>query len=169
MQMFVCIKNNCWQILIARRKKMEENKEINKNELLLTSIYQNVQTALQSLDNIMPSVKCDALASEISRQEGEYNIISEECEVIAKADGINIKDNNVFEKIRLWSSIKMSTLTDKSTTHIAEMLLLGTFMGTLQCIKDQSDHAGADEEIMNLLNKLMKLEENNIETLKTYL
>ena len=63
----------------------------------------------------------------------------------------------------------MSTLTDKSTTHIAEMLLLGTFMGTLQCIKDQSDHAGADEEIMNLLNKLMKLEENNVETLKTYL
>ena len=49
------------------------------------------------------------------------------------------------------------------------MLLIGTFMGVIQCIKDQSDHAGADEEIMNLLTKLMKLEENNIETLKTYL
>ncbi len=139
------------------------------NELLLTSIYQNVQTALQSLDNIMSSVKCDALASEISRQEAEYNIISEECEIIAKAEGINIKDNNMFEKIRLWSSIKMSTLTDKSTTHIAEMLLLGTFMGTLTCIKDQAEHSQADEEILNLSKKLLNLQEENIEKFKTYL
>lgn len=147
----------------------EEAKEKSADEMLLTSIYQNVQTALQSLDNIMPSVKCDALASEISRQESEYNIISEECEIIAKSDGINIKDNNMFEKARLWSSIKMSTIADKSTTHIAEMLLLGTFMGTLTCIKDQSDHGSADEEILNLLSKLLKLEESNIETLKTFL
>ncbi len=150
---------------------MEEKKqnEQGKNELLLTSIYQNTQTALQSLDNIMPSVKCDALAGELSRQEAEYNIISEECEVIAKSEGINIKDNNMFEKARLWTSVKMSTMTDKSTTHVAEMLLLGTFMGTLTCIKDQAEHVGADEEILNLSKKLLELEQRNIESLKTYL
>ena len=42
-------------------------------------------------------------------------------------------------------------------------------MGVLTCIKDQGDHAAADEEILNLLAKLQKLEENNIESLKTYL
>lgn len=148
---------------------INECKEKSNNELLLTSIYQNVQTALQSLDNIMPSVKCDALASEISKQEDEYNVLSKECEMIAKSDNINIKDNNMFEKIRLWGSIKISTIADKSTAHIAEMLLIGTFMGVVTCIKDQSDHAGADEEIMNLLSKLKTLEEKNIESLKTYL
>ena len=51
-----------------------EKNDKNINQLLLTSIYQNTQTALQSLDNIMPSVKCDALASELANQEGEYNI-----------------------------------------------------------------------------------------------
>lgn len=140
-----------------------------KNELLLTSIYQNAQTALQSLDNIMPSIKSDALASELAREESEYNIVSEECEILAKSEGFNIKDNNIFEKIRLWSFIKMSTLTDKSTTHLTEMLLLGTFMGTLTCIKDETDHSGADEELMNLLKKLRAIEENNIESLKAFL
>lgn len=101
-----------------------ENKDKAQNQLLLTSIYQNVQTALQSLDNIMKTVKCDALAAEISKQEGEYNIISEECEMIAKSEDIDIKDNNMFEKIRLWGSIKMSTISDKSTSHIAQMLLI---------------------------------------------
>ena len=147
----------------------DEIKDNSQNQKLLTSIYQNVQTALQSLDNILPSVKSDALVSEIASEEGEYNIISQECEMIAKSEGIDIKDNNMFEKIRLWGSIKISTISDKSTSHIAQMLLLGTFMGVLQCIKDQSDYAGADEEILNLLSKLIKLEEKNIESLKTYL
>lgn len=146
-----------------------ENNEINQNELLLTSIYQNLQTALQSIDNIMPSIKSDALMKELSNEENDYNVLNQECEMLAKSEDINIKDNNMFEKIRLWSSIKMSTLTDKSTSHVAEMLLLGTFMGTLQCIKDLSDHALANEEILNLCRKLQELEEKNIQNLKNYL
>jgi uncharacterized protein YacL (UPF0231 family) len=154
---------------VNTRDKNELELKKDKNTKLLTSIYQNVQTALQSIDNIMPSIKSDALASELSRQESEYNIILKECEIMARSEGIDIKDNNLFEKIRLWSSIKFSTLTDKSTSHIAEMLLLGTFMGTLVCAKDDSDHVGADEEIRNLLRKLQTIEEMNIERLKTFL
>lgn len=156
------------QIIKSRGEKME-NLNQTKNELLLTSIYQNTQTALQSIDNILPSIKCDALATELSRQESEYNVISEECEMLAKSEGFNIKDNNFFEKIRLWSAIKMSTMTDKSTTHVTEMLLLGTFMGVITCIKDEAEHAGADEEITSLLNKLKSNEEKNIESLKAFL
>lgn len=148
---------------------MEELKEKSPNEMLLTSIYQNCQTALQSIDNIMPSIKCETLIKELLNEESEYNILSQECEMIAKSENINIKDNNMFEKIKLWSTIKMSTLTDKSTTHVSEMLLLGTFMGTIQCLKDLADHASADEEILNLCKKLLELEEKNIESLKTYL
>ena len=126
---------------------MEEFENKSHNELLLTAIYQNCQTALQSIDNIMPAIKSDALTRELTNEESEYNIIAQECEMLARSENINIKDNNMFEKIRLWSSIKMATLTDKSTTHTAEMLLLGTFMGMIQCVKDLNDHPSANEEI----------------------
>lgn len=148
---------------------MKNNLGKNKNQLLLTSIYQNTQTALQSIDNMLPNIKDDALISEISKQESAYNVISKECEMIAKSEKINIKDNNLFEKIRLWSSIKMSTMGDKSTSHIAEMFLLGTFMGVITCIKDESEHASASENILNLLQKLKEMQEANIESLKVFL
>lgn len=139
------------------------------NQKLLTSIYQNTQTALQSLDNILPSVKSVSLVNEIANQQNEYNIISEECEMIAKSEKINLKDNNIFEKMRLWSAIKMSTLTDKSTSHIAEMILIGTFMGVITCIRDEAEYLNADKEIIDLLKKLRNLEERNIERLKFFL
>lgn len=148
---------------------MKNNLKENKDERLLTSIYQNTQTALQSIDNMLPNIKEAALISEISKQESEYNVISKECEMIAKSEKINIKDNNFFEKARLWSSIKMSTMTDKSTSHIAEMFLLGTFMGVITCIKDELEHAGANENILNLLQRLRETQEANIESLKNYL
>lgn len=153
--------------------KPEENskeKEIQKNnELLLTAIYQNVQTAMQSIDNILPSIESDALANELSKQESEYNVISKECEMIAKSEGIDIKENTIFEKMRLWSSIKISTLADKSTSHITEMLLIGTFMGVINCIKSENDYSYADKNLIELSNNLKKLEEENIESLKIFL
>ena len=75
---------------------MEELKEKSQNELMLTAIYQNCQTALQSIDNIMSSVKSDALKKELTDEESEYNIISKESEMLAKSENINIKDNNLF-------------------------------------------------------------------------
>lgn len=153
--------------------KPEENskeKEIQKNnELLLTAIYQNVQTAMQSIDNILPSIESDALANELSKQESKYNVISKECEMIAKSEGIDIKENTIFEKVRLWSSIKISTLADKSTSHITEMLLIGTFMGVINCIKSENDYSYADKNLIELSNNLKKLEEDNIESLKIFL
>ena len=148
---------------------MEELKEKSQNELMLTAIYQNCQTALQSIDNIMSSVKSDALKKELTDEESEYNIISKESEMLAKSENINIKDNNLFEKIRLWSSIKMSTFTDKSTSHVSEMLLLGTFMGVVDCIKNLNEYPTAHEEIIALYKKLQELEQKNIEKLKNYL
>lgn len=143
--------------------------EENQNQLLLTSLYQNCTTALQSIDNIMPAVKSDALAKELSDEEMEYNVLAQECEMLAKSEDINIKDNNMFEKIKLWGSIKMSTIADKTTTHIAEMMLLGSFMGIIQCIKDLNDHPNADEEIINLCKKIQDAQQKNIEKLKNFL
>lgn len=151
-------------------KENDKNNKIKKdNELLLTAVYQNAQTAMQSINNILPSIESDVLANELSKQEDQYNIISEECEMIAKSEGINLKENTVFEKIRLWSNIKLSVLTDKSISHITEILLVGTFMGVISCIKSENDYSFSEKSFIELSQKLRKFEEDNIESLKTFL
>ena len=58
---------------------------------------------------------------------------------------------------------------DKSNRKIAELLLLGTFMGIITCIKDENDHKGVSKEIDELLAKLKKLERDSIDKLIPYL
>lgn len=152
---------------------MENIKNNEQNEIIteyLNAVYQNIKTAVQSIEDILTKVKDNELKKELSNQEDKYLTLEKECELLAKAKKIEgIKDNNWFEKARLWSSINMSTMTDKTTRHIAELLLLGTFMGYLTCLKDQSDHANISPEIDEILQNLKELEKDNLERLIPYL
>lgn len=146
---------------------------MNENEMLasyVNAVYQNIKTALQSLKDIMPKVEDEEFKKELAKEEDVYFTLCKEMEMLAKAENIDgIKDNNWFEKARLWSSINISTMADKSTRHIAELMLIGTFMGYLTCIKDQADHCGVSKEIDEMLEKLKKTEKDNIEKLIPYL
>ena len=136
----------------------------------LNAVYQNTRVGVQSIDEIMDKVEDDNFKKYLANLEDEYQVIAHECELFAKAEKISqIKDNNWFEKSRLWCSINMSTMTDKSNRKIAELLLMGTFMGIITCIKDEKDHAGISKEIDELVQKLKELERNSIEKLITYL
>lgn len=146
---------------------MEKNEKITK---YLNAIYQNTQTAIQSIEDIISKVQCKEFATELSNQQDGYLCLSKECESFAKAEKIsNLKDNNWIEKTKLWTSITMATLTDKSNRNIAQMMLMGTFMGIITCIKDRSDHKDISVELDEILDKLYKFERCNIDKLLPYL
>jgi len=136
----------------------------------LNAVYQNIKTAVQSIEDIFPKVEDKQLKKELSSQQDKYAVLQKECELFAKAEKIEgIKDNSWFEKAKLWSSINMSTMTNKTTRKIAELMLIGTFMGIITCEKDRHDHKDTSTEIDEILRKLRQLEEDNIDNLMPYL
>ena len=70
----------------------------------------------------------------------------------------------------LFTSVKMNTLTDDSTSHIADMMIKGTVMGITEL--RQLISRGQDKisgEIIDYAKELLSLEESFEERLKTYL
>ena len=136
----------------------------------MNGVYQNIKTAIQSIEDILPQVIDSDLKKELASEEDKYIALEKECELLAKAKGIDgIKDNNWFEKAKLWSSIKMSTMTNKTNRKIAELMLMGTFMGYITCIKDEIDHKNVSSEIDEILQKLKELEKGNLDKLIPFL
>ncbi len=74
-----------------------------------------------------------------------------------------------FEKMRTELMIDVQTMMDKSTSHISEMLMTGSNMGIINAIKNLKKYQNAHPEIRGLMEKLLQLEENNIQELKQYL
>ena len=136
----------------------------------LNAIYQNTKTAMQSIEDIIKKTTDTALINELSKEQDEYSCLAKECENFAKGEKIvGLKDNNWIEKAKLWTSVNMGTMTDKSTRNIAELMLIGTFMGIITCIKDKDDHKNVSPELDEILDKLYQFERNNIDRLLPFL
>lgn len=141
----------------------------NVNNLLLNCIYQNTSTAIQSIENCINDIPESQLKKEIEKELTEYKDFSKVTECLADQFGENIKDNNAFEKARLWTSIKMSTIFDKSVRHYAEMFFLGTNMGIVDLIVGMCDNKEANEKIKSLANDLLQMEEKYVHEIKKYI
>ena len=139
------------------------------NKELLISIYQNISTAMQSINDLIKKTDDKRFKDLLNAQYSRYDKFQAKIEKLAHKDGVELKDNNWFEKAKLWSSVQMSTLTDDSTRHLAELMLVGTVMGTLTCYKNKIDYKNASTPALELLQELEKMEEANFDELKKYL
>ena len=118
---------------------------------------------------ILDKVKDDALKEELNRQYNKYNEISDKINNIYQ----NYNDDTPHEtstmnKVMTWYGIEMKTLTDDSTSKIAELLLQGTNMGIIEG-RRLLNHKDTDKDIHSLVQEYVDMQEKAVEKLKTFL
>lgn len=133
------------------------------------AIFQNAMVGKQSCSDILPKIENRELKEEVDLEYQKFDEICDAVELFAKSHKMGIDDNNIFEKSRLWLSINMGTLFDKSVRHLTELLLIGTTMGLTTCYKDRNDHKGVNTELDHIISDLEETLESNYDRLKVFL
>ncbi len=105
----------------------------------------------------------------INIQLKAYDMVMNEANVIYNQKGLNPPKQSKLATMSIFLNIKFSTLADKSTRHIADMLLQGTNMGIIEIEKALKDYPNADDEVLSICEKLQHMQQNNIKELKEYL
>lgn len=142
---------------------------MNGNAELLNFIYQNAQMGTETIQQIIDIVKDDEFIKHLGTQYDEYKKILNEAQDLLNQNGYDEKGINTFEKLRTYLTINMQTLTDRTPSHISEMLLIGSNMGVINAIKNLKHYPNADTHIRSLMERLLESEENNIQQLKNFL
>lgn len=145
---------------------MEKNEY---NEKAINDIYKNAHIALQSISDLLPSVEDEDIKAELKDEYEGYEKVIGEVSTFMAENGIEPKDVNPFKKAMLWSSIKMKTLFDNSRNQVAEMMINGTVMGINELTAMKNEQTNLDPVVLELLEKLLKLEEEYEQRLKKYL
>ena len=143
--------------------------EVKKSEEILAEIYRNCQLALESISDILPEIEDEGIKAEILRQHEEYEKICGRAACLARDKALELKEPNPMKKAMMWGSIKMNTLTDNSRAHIAEMMIQGTTMGIVKTIRHLNDYQGQDGDARRLGERLLDMQEQNVERMKAYL
>lgn len=142
---------------------------MNDNARLLNFVYQNAQMGVDSIRQLMGIVENKELKEHLKTQfQGYEEFQNTACQMLEE-NGFDEKEISAFSKISTYLMINMQLLTDKSATHIAEMMIQGSNMGVIDAIKNLNECEDAEQDIRNLMEKLQKFEEHNIEKLKEFL
>ena len=127
----------------------------------LAEIYRNAQLAITSISDVMPSLEegDETLREELIAQHETYEQFSARAQMLARDLEIELKEPNPMKKVMMWGSIKMSTMTDNSRSHIAEMMAQGTVMGITALLRTQRELKDGDERIFALFEEMIQKEE----------
>ncbi len=143
---------------------------MNGNEELLNFVYQNSQMGVDTLKQLLEISKDEHFNKYLRGQGRGYLELHNKAKEFLNENGTDEKGLSMLEKMKTYWMINMQTIKDKSASHIAQMLITGSTMGISEAIKKIKEYEGsAKKEYVDLMRRLQKFEEGNIERLKEFL
>lgn len=143
---------------------MEEN--INA----LDELNKGATMGMDAIKFVLSSCEDDNFKKELEEEYKGYETISNRAnDLYSKYDKEDEPhETSVVNKVMTWYGIKMKTLTDKSNSKIAELMLQGTNMGIIEGRKILNKKE-IDKDVHKLMQEFVTMQEKNVETLKMYL
>ena len=138
-------------------------------QYILNQVNQGIKMGMDSISNVSKKVQDSRLKDELLFQYDKYNeILNEVNDELTNYDDFP-KDLNPMQKAMGWMGVEMNTLTDKSNSKIAELMIQGTNMGIIEGVKLLNHNPDTEQHIKDILNKFIDFQQNNVEQLKKYL
>ena len=142
---------------------------MDSNRYILNELNKGIKMGMDSISNVSEKVQDDRFKQDLKYQYDEYNkILNEVNNELTNYDDFP-KELNPMQKAMGWMGVELNTISDKSNSKIAEMMIQGTNMGIIEGVKLLNQNPEADTEVKNVLNEFIRFQENTVEQLKKYL
>ena len=135
----------------------------------LDEIHKGACMGEDALNYVLDKVDDRALRRELKREYDDYRDIANYIEEIyPNYDDGSPHETNVMNKAMTWYGIEMKTLTDKSNSNIAELLLKGVNMGIIEGRKILNKK-NINHEVSFIVSRYVSMQEDSVEMLKKFL
>lgn len=137
---------------------------------LLDQIYKTSIMGMQSIEAIIKDIDSSELAGEIQAQYDCYKSIYAKAIDYMYAQGLEPERTNPVKRALRWSSIKITAMAKKTSSHIAEMMINGTTMGIIEMYRALNNcSCDPSAEPKPLALELLDLLRSSVDKLVKYL
>lgn len=138
-------------------------------EYILNEINKGIKMGMDSINHVTDKVQDKEFKDLLLHEYDRYNSILNRVNSELENYGDLPKEVPAVQKMMGYMDVEVSTMTDKSNSKIAEMMLKGTNMGIIEGIKLKNRNPDLDNTIKGILDDFIAFQENNVEDLKKYL
>lgn len=142
---------------------------MNENIKVLDDIYKGAEMGSSAVDTILEKIDDEALKIEAEYEKECYKEIESKIEKIyPKYNNDKPREASPIVKAFSWAGIEFKTLTDKTNSKIAEILLNGFNMGVIDGRKMLNNNI-IEDDVKEIVNSYVDMQEKAIERLKKIL
>ena len=144
--------------------------EKRKNNIkVLDEISKGCSMGIDALNDILDKADDNKFKELLEKHKEQYDEISDRInDLYENYSDEEPDETNAMEKTMTWSGIQMRTMTDSSTSKLAELLLQGNNMGIIEGRRIYNNDE-MDDDVKKILNDFIKMQEKAVEELKEYL
>lgn len=142
---------------------------MNRNVEFLNYIYQNSKMGEDTITQLIKITESEDIKSDLENHLKGYRKILDKCNNKLEELNKESKDLSAWTKITTYLMITMNTMTDKSASHISEMLIQGSTMGVIDITKKLNEYENTMEDIKQIAKELQSIEQTNIDDLKKFI
>lgn len=135
------------------------------NNELLNFIYQNTQMGESITRQLIGIVDDIGLIKHLTNQCVQYEKVNAAARKMLCDRGFDEKNISCMEKMRSYIMVNLQTLTDRSASHIAEMLVLCSQTGVIDSIRGLKKYKDAEPKVKCLTEDLRRIEEDSAQRL----
>lgn len=136
---------------------------------LLKCIAENASTGADATEQLMKRTEDEELRRELMFQKDVYNGAQMDAEKRLQALGEKPDPKGPMEKMGMWTGIRMNTMTDRSNSHIADIMIQGVTMGVIEATKARGDNPDASAEAQGVASAFITSQQDAIERMKMFL
>lgn len=140
-----------------------------ENVNVLDELSKGCFMGMDAMEFIMEKAQEEDFKKILEKQYEDYKRIAEKIEnTYPDYSSKEPHETSKANKVMTWYTIQMKTITDSTTSKLAELLLQGTNMGIIEGRKLLNNKT-TDKEVEKLVNEYVKMQEVCVEKLKKFL
>jgi|GEM_PF-6986359 hypothetical protein len=132
---------------------------------LFDEMYRGAGLGAESIEVIKNFVDDRPMLNILNNQKREFVALKDELEQEGAASGVNLTPVQFADKAKIWGAAIVNTISDKSLSKIAEVLIDGRSKGIIKLTRAKN----RSDEDSPYADRLMNIYKNHIETYKLYL
>lgn len=142
----------------------------NHNLNILDEVNKGATMGMDAISYVSEKVTDDEFKKVLDTEYNKYKKISQRVNnLYSNYSNKEPHETNAMNKMMTWYGIQMKTMSDDTTSKLAELLMQGTNMGIIEGRRLINENSVVDSDVENILNDFVVMQEDSVETLKKYL
>ncbi|MGI6403578.1 MAG: hypothetical protein ACOX0K_05015 [Oscillospiraceae bacterium] len=135
----------------------------------LNNLYKNASMGIKATQMLIEKSDDVEFSKTLHKFLVDYTEVKEKAADGLAEYGQLPQSSDLMQDGALWMGVQMNTLIDKTSSHMAEMLIQGSSMGMIDNTKTLNTHKNLSPQVAKLTQRLNQIEENNVQAMKRYL